>query len=129
MPLSRDELRRNITILLQFQTMRQQEHGQLLLAVWYDIEPEASDVRLVEVFENFRNTDGENQAELRFPGIGQTWIPGLYYIAAFSREAFEQAVREQASVIKRIRESLAANRGEVLYPPGNAESDLRPLLS
>jgi hypothetical protein len=126
MPVDRAQARSNLIALIQFQTMRQREYGDLLLAVWYAIEEQLEDVYVLEVYERFASPEGEEHAMLRFPGMANMWIPGLYHIAAYSRRAFEQNAGSD-ELIALVRAQLAAGAAEVLWPP-DGESPLMPLV-
>lgn len=132
MPLTRQEARANLVSLVQQQIMKPAEHGELLLAVWHDIEDAAQDLHLIEVFESFRAPDGNESAIMRFPGMAGLWLPGLYFVTFFSREAFEAGAARPSSPLTGLREQLAANRAEILFanaaaiPPHTALANWLP---
>jgi hypothetical protein len=128
MPLSRNEVRANLTVLLQYQAMRDGGHGPLELAVWRHIEDEAQDVHLLEVFERFAAPDGAPSAALRFPGMGNMWLPGLYHIEVFSRAEFERLAAENAEPVASLRRELAEGTAEIIAPVDPASPALARLL-
>ena len=115
MPLTRDEAKRNLVTLLQYQTMRRNEYGELLLMVWYNITDTIEDIFVLEVFENFRTPEGKERDVLRFPGMADMWLPGLYMIAAFSRQEFEQCAASD-ELISRVRQDLRCGRAQIIWP-------------
>ena len=127
MPVDRDQVRRNLIALIQFQNMRRGEYGELLLAVWFGIESQADDVHLLEVYEQFAAEDGAEQSLLRFPGMANMWLPGLYMIHALSRREFEKQLTDPSELIERIRAQLSEGRAEILWPvpPGELGSLLQ----
>ncbi len=119
MPVSREQVRAQLAILIQHQALRPGEHGALLLAVWRDVEEAAQDVHLVEVFEDFSGPDGAGRAVLRFPGMGDLWLPGLYIVDAFSRDEFARLLDSGDPRIGDLRDQLAGGRAEILWPVGH----------
>lgn len=116
MPLTRDEARRCVLVLLQQQVARaSSEHGALLLTVWHAIRDEQQDIRLLQVYERYTSADGSAREELRFPGFGDMWIPGLYLVTVMSREALDHADANADDMVAAIRAELAAGTAEVIF--------------
>ena len=128
MPLSRNEVRANLTVLLQYQAMRDGGHGPLELAVWRRIEDAAQDVHLVEVFERFASPDGAPHAALRFPGMGNMWLPGLYHIEVWSTAEFKRLAAAGAEPVASLRRELAEGAAEIIAPADPVSSALARLL-
>ena len=128
MPLSRQQVRQNLVSLLQFQMMRDREYGDLLLAAWYGIEEQAQDVFVLEVFEKFASPQGSERDMLRFPGMGNLWIPGLYMLSVFSRAEFERAAADSDALIRRVRADLHGGVGEILWPQNASNNKLANTL-
>ncbi|MCX7717375.1 MAG: hypothetical protein N2111_03090 [Candidatus Sumerlaeaceae bacterium] len=120
MPLTRQEARTNLVALIQQQILRPAEHGELLLAIWHDIEDEAQDLHLIEVFESFQAPDGGGQAQVCFPGMANLWLPGLYHVTLFSREVFEGADPLASAPWTRLPEQLETGRAEILFVKAGA---------
>jgi hypothetical protein len=108
--------------------MRQREYGELQLAVWYAIEDEAQDVYLLEVFDNFISPEGRPRDILRFPGMGNLWLPGLYELSVFSRAEFERTVTASDPLIERVRAGLASGTATILWPQDESGQELAGLL-
>jgi len=115
MPLTRQEARANLVSLIQQQVARPSEHGDLLVAVWHDIEDAAQDLHLLEVFESFCAPDGSGMARVRFPGMAGLWLPGLYFVTLFSGEAFEGELMQASPFLAGIEQQLRAQRAELLF--------------
>jgi hypothetical protein len=128
MPLSRDEVRVNLTVLLQYQAMRGGAAGTPELAVWRGIEEQAQDVHLVEVFAEFTAPDGSPHAMLRFPGMGNMWLPGLYHIEVLSRAEFERVAADGGELVASLRRELAGGTAEIIAPVKPESSPLARLL-
>lgn len=128
MPVSRDQVRQNLSKVIEYQRAKPHGYGELLLAVWYAIDEELQDVFLLEVFEKFVSLEGKPFEKVSFPGMGELWISGLYKISVFSRAEFEKAVEEGREPINEVREHLAAGRAEIIWPEGNLPASLAGLL-
>lgn len=121
MPVEREQVRRNLVALVQSQVSRLCDYGALRLAVWYDIKEQAEDVHLVEVFERFVDSGGHEHEDLRLPGMGELWLPGLYIVGMFSVAEFERQVAERSAMILRLTSELKAGFAEIVWPPGGGD--------
>ncbi|MGB9692315.1 MAG: hypothetical protein ACPL7D_09110 [Candidatus Sumerlaeaceae bacterium] len=122
MPIDRSTARKNLLTLLQHQ-LAKQEFGALRLALWYDIEEQASDLFLFEVFEAFRTPYGNETATFRFPGMGFLWLPGLYHVTVCSLAFFQQAAQLNDDDLLKFRTQLAAGNAEILIPSLPTQDD------
>jgi hypothetical protein len=127
-PLSRDEARKNLIGLIQFQKLHEREYGGLLLAAWYGMEDEAQDLFLFEVYGNFKAPDGNERALLRFPGMGNLWLPGLYHVLAMSKAEFESRAHSNDPDIDAVRRDIRSGNGEILWPENPDDETLALLL-
>ena len=128
MPVTREQVRKNLISLITFQKMRERNYGELLLAVWHGIEDEATDVSLTEVYTGFASPEGEGHEVYRFPGMGNLWLPGLYTVSVYSRAEFERAAAAGETEIARLRESFQRGEAEVIWPPENPDLELLALI-
>ena len=124
MPVSRDEVRRNLFTLLQYQTARDRGYGDLLLAVWHDTEDEAEDVRLLEVYDDFASPEGAPRETYKFPGAANMWLPGLYELTVFSRDAFVAARRGGDAFVSEVLRQVQTGEAEVLFVEAESRGEL-----
>ena len=121
MPVEREQVRRNLVALVQSQVSRVCDYGALRLAVWYDIREQAEDVRQVEVFERFVGSGEHEHEDVRLPGMGELWLPGLYIVRMLSVAEFERQVAERSAMISRLTSELKAGLAEIVWPPGGGD--------
>jgi hypothetical protein len=128
MPLSRKQVRESLMKVIEYQRTHAQQYGGLELAVWYAIEEQQQDVFLLEVFEHFVSLEGKACEVLRFPGIGELWLPGLYTLRVYSREEFEAALDGRGQLFEQICRQMGQGAAEVVWCGGEQGPRLQSLL-
>jgi hypothetical protein len=76
----------------------------------------------------FRTPEGSEHALLRFPGMGNLWLPGLYHVLAMSKAEFESRAHSNDPDIDAIRRDIRSSNGEILWPENPSDDSLAVLL-